>query len=221
MYVNRSNGYPAVIDVPRAGTAPLLAQVLGITALGFFITALGVATAPAWSMMPGLIAVFVLIFAINGARSKNPSLALGLFLGLAYFMGWEISPIIHVYLRAFGTPLVLNAALTTGMGMAAMGCVAYLFSINYRKVSGIAGAALLALIIVGIASMFFHFMAPTTYSWLALGIFTLLTVADFARIRAGGDGMSAVSLALGIYLDAINIFLILMQLMGGRGSRRD
>ena len=220
MYVNRSNGYPTVIDVPRTGTAPLLAKVLGITALGFFITAFGVATAPVWSMMPGLIAVLVLIFAINGVRSKNPAMALGLFLALAYFMGWEIAPIVGMYLRAFGAGLVFNAALTTGVGMTAMACVAYLFSINYRKMSGIAGAALIALILVGIASMFFHFMAPTTYSWLALGIFTLLTVADFARIRAGGDGMSAVSLALGIYLDAINIFLILLQLMGGR-SRRD
>ncbi len=220
MYVQPTNQYPRVIDVPREGTAPLLAKVLGITALGFFVTAFGVATAPVWSMMPGLIAVFVLIFAINGARRKSESVALGLFLALAYFMGWEIAPIIHMYVRSFGTGLVFNAALTTGMGMTAMACVAYLFNINYRKLSGIAGAALLALIIVGIASMFLHFLAPTTYSWLALGIFTLLTVADFARIRNGGDGMSATQLSVGIYLDAINIFLILMQLMGGR-SRRD
>lgn len=219
MYVQPTNQYPRVIDVPREGTAPLLAKVLGITALGFFGTAFGVATAPAWSMMPGLIAVFILIFAINGARRRE-GMALGLFLALSYFMGWEIAPIIHMYVRAFGTGLVFNAALTTGMGMTAMACVAYLFSINYRKLSGIAGAALLALIIVGIASMFLHFMPTTLYSWLALGIFTLLTVADFARIRAGGDGMSATQLAVGIYLDAINIFLILMQLMGGR-SRRD
>ena len=220
MYVNRTNGYPAVIDVPREGTAPLLAKVLGITALGFLITALGVATAPSWSMLPGLIAVFILIFAINGARRGNQATALGLFLALSFFMGWEIAPIVGMYLRGFGAPLVLNAALTTGAGMAAMACVSYLFSINYRRVAGIAMAALLALLLVGIASMFFHFMPPTLYSWLALGIFTLLTVADFSRIRAGGDGMSATQLAVGIYLDAINIFLILLQLMSGR-SRRD
>ncbi len=220
MYVNQSNGFPTVIDVPREGTAPLLAKVLGITSLGFFVTALGVATAPAWSMLPGLIAVFVLIFAINGARRKSEGVALGLFLALAYFMGWEIAPIISRYIRGFGSGLVLNAALTTGAGMAAMGCVSYLFNINYRRIAGIATAALLALILVGIASMFLHFMPPTLYSWLALGIFTLLTVADFSRIRAGGDGMSATQLSVGIYLDAINIFMIMLQLLSGR-SRRD
>ncbi len=220
MYVNQTNGYPTVIDVPREGTAPLLAKVLGITALGFFITAFGVFTAPSWSMLPGFIAVLVLVFMINRARNKSESTALGLFLALTYFMGWEIAQIISMYVRAFGAQLVLNAALTTGLGMTAMGCVAYLFSINYRKVSGIAGAALLALILVGIVSMFFHFLSPTLYSWIALAIFTALTVADFARIRAGGDGMGAVSLALGIYLDAINIFMIILQLFGG-SRRRD
>jgi FtsH-binding integral membrane protein len=100
--------------------------------------------------------------------------------------------------------------------MGVMGCIAYLFNINYRKITGIAMAALLCLIVVGIISMFFHFLSPDTYSWLTLGIFTLLTIGDFARIRAGGDGRSAVSLSLSIYLDAINIFMAVLQLMGGR-----
>jgi len=216
----RTNSYPTIIDIPREETASLLAKVLGITSLGFLITALGVAAAPAWSSLPGLIAVFVLIFAISGARRANPLLALGLFLALTFFMGWEISPIIHHYVRTVGPDVVFRAAATTGLGMAAMGCVAYLFQINYRRIAGIGFAALLLLILLGIASMFFHFLSPDTYSWLTLGIFTLLTIGDFARIRAGGDGQSAVSLSLSIYLDAINIFLAVLQLFGG-GRRRD
>jgi modulator of FtsH protease len=195
------NSFPTIIDVPREQTASLLAKVLGITSLGFLITAFGVQTAPAWSTFPGMI------------------LVLGLVFGLTYFMGWEIGPLIHHYVRTVGTALVFNAAATTGLGMAAMGSVAYLFQINYRRIAGIGFAALLVLILLGIASMFLHFMTPDTYSWLTLGIFTLLTIGDFARIRAGGDGQSAVSLSLSIYLDAINIFLAVLQLMSGR--RRD
>jgi modulator of FtsH protease len=220
MYVNRTNGYPTVIDVPREGTAPLLAKVLGITALGFFVTAIGVATAPSWGMLPGFIVVLALVFGINAVRRTNAALAMGLFMVLAFAMGWEIGPVIHMYMRAIGPYIVFQAAVTTGLGMTAMGCVAYLFSIDYRKLSGIALAGLLLLILAGVASMFFHFLSPNVYSWMALAIFTALTVADFARIRAGGDGMGAVSLALGIYLDAINIFMILLQLFSGR-SRRD
>jgi FtsH-binding integral membrane protein len=216
---NLSNSYPTIIDAPREETSSLLAKVLGITAVGFLITAVGVATAPAGGTFIGFIAVIGLIFAINFARKGNPAVALGLFFLLAYFMGWQIGPLIQHYIRTFGTSIVFNAAATTGCGMAVMGCVAYLFNINYRRIAGIGFAALLLLIIAGIASMFFHFLSPDTYSWLTLGIFSLLTVGDFARIRAGGDGRSAVSLALSIYLDAINIFLAILQLMGGRRSR--
>jgi modulator of FtsH protease len=211
--------YPTIIDAPREETTSLLAKVLGITALGFFVTAFGVVTAPPWGTFIGFIAVLGLVFAISFAKKANPTVALGLFLVLAYFMGWEIGPLIQRYIHAFGSSLVFNAAATTGAGMAVMGCIAYLFNINYRRIAGIGMAALLLLIIAGIASMFFHFMSPNTYSWLTLGIFTLLTVGDFARIRAGGGGASAVVLALSIYLDGINVFLAVLQLMGGR--RRD
>lgn len=212
----RMNAYSTTIDMPREETASLLSKVLAITSFGFLVTAVGVATAPPWSTLPGLIAVFALIFGVRFARKSNPALALGLFLALTYFMGWEIGPLIQRYIHNFGTGLVFNAAATTGAGMAVMGCIAYLFQINYRRIAGIGFAALLLLIVAGIASMFFHFLSPDTYSWLTLGIFSLLTVGDFARIRAGGDGQSAVSLSLSIYLDAINIFLAVLQLVGGR-----
>lgn len=212
----RTNTWATTIDIPREATAPLLAKVLAITSLGFLITAAGVATAPAWATLPGFIAVLALIFAINFARRANPSLALGLFLLLTYFMGWEIGPLIHRYIATVGSAIVFQAAATTGLGMACMGIVAYLFNINYRKLTGIATFALLGVLLLGIASIFFHFLQPGTYSWLILGVFTLLTVGDFARIRAGGDGQSAVSLSLSIYLDAINIFLAVLQLLSGR-----
>jgi modulator of FtsH protease len=217
--MNQYNSYPTIIDAPREETTSLLAKVLGLTAVGFLITAFGVATAPAWGTFVGFIAVIALVFGINLTRKANPALGLGLFFVLAYFMGWEIGPLIQRYIRTFGTGMVFNAAATTGAGMAVMGCISYLFSINYRRIAGIGFAALLLLIIAGVASMFFHFLTPDTYSWLTLGVFTLLTIGDFARIRAGGDGASAVSLALSIYLDSINIFLAVLQLMGGRRSR--
>ena len=211
-----TGAWSTTIDVPREETAPLLAKVLAITAAGFLVTAFGVYTSPPWASMVGFIAVLCLIFAIPAARKANPVLALGLFFVLTYFMGWEIGPLLHRYIATLGSGIVFQAAATTGLGMAAMGIVAYLFTINFRKVLGIGTAALLLVLLAGIVNIFFHFLHPDTYSWLILGVFTLLTVGDFARIRAGGDGQPAVSLALSIYLDAINIFLAVLSLLGGR-----
>ena len=207
------------IVIPQS-SANLLAKVLGITSLGFLITAVGVATAPTWATLPGFIAVIALVFAITLSKKASPTLALGLFLLLTYFMGWEIGPLLQRYIHTLGIGIVFQAAATTGVGMACMGIVAYLFQIDYRRVLGIATALLFGLILVGLVSMFFHFLTPNTYSWLTLGVFTLLTVGDFARIRAGGGGASAVVLALSIYLDAVNIFLAILQLMSG-GRRRN
>ena len=217
---NMQRQYPVIIDAPREETASLLAKVLGITSFGFLITAFGVATAPEGGSLIGFLAVIGLIFGINFTKKQNAGLALSLFLALSYFMGWEIGPLVQRYLHTAGPDVVFRAAGTTAMGMAAMGCFAYLFQINYRKVLGIGTALLLVLVLAGLLSMFFHFLTPDTYSWLILGVFTLLTIGDFARIRAGGDGQSAVVLALTIYLDAINIFLAVLQLMGG-GRRRN
>lgn len=219
MNTQRLNGYPIILEGATERTSSLLGKVLGITALGFLATAAGVATAPVWGMFVGMIAVFALVFAIQLAKKASPTAALGMFLALGYFMGWEIAPIIHHYMAAIGPFVVFQAAATTGLGMAAMGCVAYLFTIDYRRVAGVGLAGLLVLVLAGIVSMFWHFMSPNTYSWLTLVVFTLLTVADFARIRAGGNGQRATVLALTIYLDAINIFLAVLQLLGGR--RRD
>ncbi|MBE7181881.1 MAG: Bax inhibitor-1/YccA family protein [Terriglobus roseus] len=219
MNTQQLNGYPIILEGATERTSSLLGKVLGITALGFLATAAGVATAPAWGMLIGLIAVFALVFAIQLAKKASPVAALGMFLALGYFMGWEIAPLIHHYATTIGPAVVFQAAATTGLGMAALGCVAYLFTIDYRRVAGVGMAGLLVLVLAGLASMFFHFMSPDTYSWLTLVVFTLLTVADFARIRAGGNGQRATVLALTIYLDGINIFLAVLQLMGGR--RRD
>ena len=103
--------------------------------------------------------------------------------------------------------------------MLVLAAIVYLTSFDYRKLSGIAFGALIALVLVGLISAFTHFLHPQVYSWLTLGVFTLLVLVDFARIRAGGSGQTAIQLATSIYLDAINIFLALLSIFGGR--RRD
>ncbi len=203
----------------RVSTSTLLGQVLGITAMGLCVTAGSVyifqnSVAFGASMIAMLIG-FGLLIAINATRG-NPALSLMLFYAFAFAEGVGISPIIHAYATTIGWEVVYNAALTTGLGMIALGCVVYATGIDFRRFQGILMLALLGLIIVGVISMFTHFVSPTVYSWITLVIFSGFVLINFARIRAGGDGQTAVQLAVTMYLDAINIFLALLRILGGR-----
>jgi modulator of FtsH protease len=202
-------------------TQSLLGQVLGITALGMCITALAVYLFPnAPFSWVAAIGSFALIIAMNFTRS-NPGLSLALFYAFTFLEGIFIAPIVTYYAHTAGSMVVFNAALTTGLGMFALGAIVYATGLDLRRFSGIFFIALLALVVIGVISIFVHFLSPTIYSWAILVIFSGLVLIDFARIRAGGDGLSAVQIATSIYLDAINIFLALLQIFGGRSSSRD
>jgi FtsH-binding integral membrane protein len=207
-------------------TASLLSRVLWITTAGFLFTAFGAYIAPTLlggiSYFALMIVSFGLIFAVNMTSRRSPGLALVLFYGFATLMGVEIGPLLKAYLHLNGgVGIVFNAAITTAAGMAVMGMVAQIARFDYRKVGAFAAAALLGLVIVGIISMFVHFISPGVYAWLSLAIFSVLLLVDFMRLRDGGQGLTPVQMSLSIYLDALNIFLALLQIFGNGNGRRD
>jgi len=217
----RYSRYPEMTG-PAVSSSALLGQVLGITGVGFIITAIAAYLFRGIAPGAGFIAFFVgfaMLFIMSAVR-RNPQVALLWFYAFTFVEGVGLAPTIMRYVNISGPQVVVDAAATTGFGMLVLGGVAYTFSIDWRRFQGLAFGALILLVLVGIASAFFHFLQPGAYAWATLGIFTLLTLVDFSRIRAGGDGLTAVDLAVSIYLDMINIFLALLQLFGMR-SRDD
>ena len=208
--------YGATVSTPA-----LLSQVLGITGLGLCITALAAYLfrdmAPGLFSIAALIGGFILLFAI-GRMSANEPVALLLFYVFTFLEGIGIAPTIAYYAHIDGPSIVMNAALTTGLGMLGLGAIVYATTFDFRRLYGVLMMALMAIILISIVSLFIKVVSPTAISWVVLFIFAGLTLADFARIRAGGSGSSAVMLAVSIYLDAINIFLALLQIFGGRRS---
>lgn len=214
---NPYSGGTAVVN-----TRSLLGQVLGLTALGMCLTALGVYLFPNVDVGVSRIAFFasfVLLIIMQFVR-QNGALALVLFYAFTFLEGIFLSPIIGYYAHTAGNEVVFNAALTTGLGMFALGAIVYGTGLDLRRFQGIFLIALLALVVIGIISFWVHIISPTAYSWGVLIIFTGLVLIDFARLRAGGDGLTPVQMAVSIYLDAINIFLAILQLTGGGGGRR-
>jgi modulator of FtsH protease len=214
MYQIQPSGTAAV------STGSLLGQVLGITGTGFLITAAAsyVTISLGLPYGVGLVAMLIgfgFLFAITWTRA-NPVTSLLMFYLFTICEGVGIGPIVGSYLALDGPGVVVNAASTTGLGMLTLASIVYLTHFDYRRLSGIAFGALLVLVLVGLVSIFVNFIHPQTYAWLTLGIFTLLVLVDFARVKAGGDGLTSIQIATSIYLDGINIFLALLSVMGGR-----
>jgi len=210
-------------------TASLLSKVLWITTVGFLFTAFGAYIGPDILGGIGYMAIFifsfVMLFAIRYAAQRSPALGLVMFYAFTVLMGIEVGPLIKMYLHlANGQTIVFEAAITTALGMAVMAMIAQIAQFNYQKVGAYAGAALFGLIIIGFISMFFHFMGPAAYSiycWGGLAIFSVLLLVDFMRLRDSPANSTPVFMALSIYLDALNIFLFLLQIFGNGNSNRD
>jgi FtsH-binding integral membrane protein len=210
-------------------SATLLSKVLWITTVGFLFTAFGAYLAP--EILGGISYMFLFVlslgmmFAIRFATQRSPALGLVLFYAFTMVMGVEVGPLIKMYLHlANGQTIVFDAALTTAVGMAVMALIAQVVHFNYARVRNYAIAALFGLMIISILAMFFHFMRPAAYSiycWGGLAIFSVLLLVDFMRLRDTPANSSPVFLALSIYLDALNIFLFLLQIFGNGGGRRD
>lgn len=206
---------------PAVPVQTLLGQVLGITAIGLLVTACTAYFFQNVSYGVGFIALivgFFVLLAINATRA-NEALSLAMFYAFTALEGIGIAPTIQHYAVTVGPQVVVDAALTSGLGMAALGCIVYATGLDLRRFQGIVLLALVGLILAGIVAAFTHFLHPGVYAWITLAIFTALVLIDFARIRAGGDGLTPVQLAVQIYLDAINIFLAVLQLLGARRSR--
>jgi modulator of FtsH protease len=209
------------IGTQVASTPAQLGQVLGITGAGFLVSAVTGYLTQGFPYGASLIAMLVgfgFLIAISATR-RNPGLSMLMFYAFAACEGIGIGPVVASYAKIDGSSVVVDAASTTGLGMLTLAAVVYLTSFDYRRLSGVAFGALIALVIVGLISAFTHFLHPGVYAWATLAVFTLLVLVDFARIKAGNSGATSIELATSIYLDAINIFLALLQIFGGR--RRD
>jgi modulator of FtsH protease len=77
--------------------------------------------------------------------------------------------------------------------------------------------ALIALIVFGIVLIFVRIPhGQLIYAILGLAIFAGLTAFDFQRLRRTKDIRAAPMIAASIFLDALNVFLLLLSLFGNR-----
>ena len=188
---------------------------LALTAGGVYLWGAGVLPNAPWFLY--FVVAIGLIFGIQAAATRNQTLAAGLLAVFSVVEGLFIAPVIFYYL-AQKPDAVGNALLgTVGIFLVAA-AVVYLTSINLAAWGQWLLGALLIGIVVSFATLIFHYPISQLAISLFLGVvFVGLTFFDFWRVKAerAGDN-NALLLALSLYLDFINLFLILLRIFGRR-----
>ena len=204
--------------ITRDRTHAVFGQVMGLVALTVGCTALGAYIGRNLTGGVGIamfIGALACVFGLNIASSRgHEQLAIGLLFGLGLLLGMAVGPLLAVYAKA--EPAVLwQAAGATAAFVAALGAIGYATRRDLSTWARTLFWALLALIAFGIVTLFVKIPhANVIYAVAGLVIFGGFTLFDFNRLRRAKMA-SAVPIAAGIFLDIFNVFLFMLQLLGG------
>jgi FtsH-binding integral membrane protein len=163
------------------------------------------------------IGAFAVMLGMSFARkAQNGSLGMGLLFGFGLLLGVAIGPTLAVYAHQPNGATILNqAAALTGLFIAGFGAVGYATKRDLAPLMRIAFFGLLALIVVGFILIFVRIPAANlAWSIIGLAVFSVFTMYDFQRIKRAGEG-DVIMLAMGIFLDIFNVFLLMLNLLGG------
>jgi uncharacterized protein len=189
-------------------TMGLVAVTAGLFALGAY---LGRDLSYGWGFV-AYIASFGLLIGLNFAASRSEQLAIGLLFGFGVLVGVGTAPTIAYY-ASTNPQSVWQAGGATALFIAGFGAAGYA---TRRDLSGLARLcfwALLALIVFGIVTIFVRIPnGALIYSIVGLVIFAGFTMYDFQRLRRTQDIRAAPLLAASIFLDVLNVFLLLLSL---------
>ena len=231
-----ANSIPNARGDSQVGSSVLVAFFN--TVYAWMATGLALTAVVAWwvSTQPQLVArlgmgTFIVLFiiqiglviAISAAINKiNATVATALFLLYAALNGVTLSGIFLIYSQA---SLAGAFFVTAGM-FGAMSVVGFVLKTDLTRFRNLFMMALIGFVIASVVNIFF---ASSTMYWIityaGVVIFTGLTAYDTQRLKqiayatAGDPRMAsrlAISGALSLYLDFLNLFLMMLRIMGTR-----
>lgn len=232
-YYDNSN----IIDVTHSASKTFIANVFAYMSFALAITgfvAYFLGSSPAAMQyifgdsalrLAAMFAPFIFVLVMSLALNKLSFQALfALFFIYASLMGVSLSVIFLIYTGQSIFSTFLITAGTFGI----MAFVGYTTQTDLTKFGSILMMALIGIIIAGIVNIFLKSsMMEMAISALGVLIFTGLTAYDMQKIKtisqtAGeqtGGNKLAIMGALTLYLDFINLFIMLLRFMGDK--RRD
>ncbi len=167
-----------------------------------------------------LIGYFGLMFAVSALRNSGWGiLAIFAFTG---FLGYTLGPILNMYIHSFSNgPQIIMAALGgTGVIFFSLSAYALTTRKDFSYMGGFIFVAMAVAFVGGLAGVFFQL---PLLNLVVSGAFVLLSSAYIlfttSRIMNGGE-QNYILATMSLYVALFNIFVSLLNLLGGFGGKR-
>jgi FtsH-binding integral membrane protein len=163
-----------------------------------------------------IIAAVACLFGMQFATKRSEQLTIGLLFGFGVLIGLAVAPTIAYYANT-NPQAVWQAGGATALFIAGFGAAGYATRRDLSALARVCFFALIALILFGILLIFVNIPGgDLIYAILGLVIFAGFTMFDFQRLRRTDDIRAAPLLAASIFLDVLNVFLLLLSIFGRR-----
>ena len=201
----------------RDETGALLGQTMALVAVTAGMFALGAYLGRDLSYMWGwlfFIGAFALLLGVRVAAQRSEATAITLLFGFGALIGVAVAPAL-VYYASADPQALWEAGGKTALVVAGFGAAGYATRRDLSQFARLFFWALLALIVFGVVAILVEIPhGAVIYAVVGLVIFAGLTAFDFQRLRRSKDIRTAPLLAASIFLDILNVFLLLLTLFG-------
>jgi len=195
-------------------TMGLVAVTTGLFALGAY---LGRDLDFGWSLL-FFVGSLACLIGMSVATERSMPVALGLLFIFGVLTGLSVAQTLAYYASA-DPQAVWQAGGATALFITGFGAAGYATRRDLSSLARVLVWALIGLIGFGILTIFVQIpQASRIYAIVGLVIFAGLTAYDFQRLRQSKDIRTAPLLAVSIFLDILNVFLLLLSLFGGRAK---
>ena len=162
------------------------------------------------------IAAFACLIAMRFAVRASPSASVALLLAFGLLVGLATAPTL-AYQASTNPQALWQAGGATALFIAGFGAAGYATRRDLSALARILFFALIALIVFGIVLIFVQIPGgQLIYAILGLVIFAGFTMFDFQRLRRTSRIDEAPLLAASIFLDVLNVFLLMLSIFDRR-----
>lgn len=168
---------------------------------------------------PLVILEFILLFGLYAAKRKA-GLNLILLFGFTFVSGLTLVPLLaHILGMAGGASIVANAFILTTVAFGGLSVFAMNTKRDFSAMGKMLFITLIVIVVAGLINIFFHSpilqLAIASISSILFSAFILYDTQNIIK----GAYETPIEGAIALYLDFLNLFVSLLQILGIFGSR--